>query len=64
MKDKDWRNLRLKENKTEQEELLLEFRYALVSISELVLSNAKIELTDTQALEEIKEILDNILYKL
>ncbi len=64
MKDKDWRNLRLKENKTEQEELLLEFRYALASISELVLSNAKIELTDTQALEEIKEILDNILYKL
>ena len=55
MKDKDWRNLRLKENKTEQEELLLEFRYALASISELVLSNAKIELTDTQALEEIKE---------
>ena len=64
MEDKDWRNLRLKENKTEQEELLLEFRYALVSISELVLSNAKIELTDSQALEEIKEILDNILYKL
>lgn len=64
MKDKDWRNLRLKENKTEQEELLLEFRYALASISELVLSNAKIELTDTQALDEIKEILDNILYKL
>ena len=64
MKDKDWRNLRLKENKTEQEELLLEFRYALASISELVLSNVKIELTDTQALEEIKEILDNILYKL
>lgn len=64
MKDKDWRNLRLKENKTEQEELLLEFRYTLASISELVLSNAKIELTDTQALEEIKEILDNILYKL
>ena len=64
MKDKDWRNLRLKENKTEQEELLLELRYTLASISELVLSNAKIELTDTQALEEIKEILDNILYKL
>lgn len=41
MKDKDWRNLRLKENKTEQEELLLEFRYTLASISELVLSNAK-----------------------
>lgn len=64
MNIKDWRNLRLKENKTEQEELLLEFRYALVSISEIILSDAKIELTDTQALEEIEEILDNILYKL
>ena len=64
MNIKDWRKLRLKENKTEQEELLLEFRYALASISEIILSDAKLELTDTQALEEIEEILDNILYKL
>lgn len=55
-------NLRKKENKTNEEIAFLEMYKTLFNISEVLVDESKWHLTSKQAIEKIKENLDNINY--
>ena len=55
MTTKDFREMRLKENKTEVEMSLLEHREKLININEIFVEYSKWHLNDKQALREIRK---------
>lgn len=56
----NWRQLRKKENKTKEDEILLEFRDSITIISETLVDNSKMHISDKECIEEIREILTKI----
>lgn len=54
---KFWRNLRNKENKTEEELLLLKLHESLAIVSEILVSYDKCHYSEGKAIEEIRNIL-------
>jgi hypothetical protein len=54
-----YRELKKKENKTELEWYFIRHYQAIVTISETIISNEKFNLSDKDAIEEIKEYLRN-----
>jgi hypothetical protein len=61
---KFWRQLRHKEDKTEEELLLLKMRETYTFISEALVSYSKCHCDSAEALEEIKKALSEISYEL
>ena len=51
------RHIRKKKEKTE-DEMILDYYYRLATISEILVSNSKWHLTDEEAIQEIRRILD------
>lgn len=58
---KYWRELRHKENKTEEEKLLLEARKTLSIICNLGVSLDKLEISKDGYIEEVRELVGNII---
>jgi hypothetical protein len=58
---KFWRNLRNKENKTEEEILLLKLKNTIGTISEILVSNSKLHCTDERALQDIKNNINKVI---
>lgn len=54
---KFWRNLRNKENKTEEELLLLKLHESVAIISEILVDYDKCHYSEGKAIEEIRNIL-------
>ncbi len=52
------RHIRKKKEKTEEDEMILDYYYRLATISEILVSNSKWHLTDEEAIQEIRRILD------
>lgn len=55
-----WRNLRLKENKTKEEQLLLDSRSVIANISEYLISYDKCHSNAENTLEKIREEISQI----
>lgn len=65
MEDKiNWRALRKKENKTKEEQLLVDLKDSLVNICEVLVSNSKCHKSDKETIDEIRNILGEVSYKL
>ena len=54
-----WYNLRHKPNKTEVDNLLLDYKRRLNIISEYLVSNSKCDISDENCIQEIREIINN-----
>ncbi|WP_160680755.1 hypothetical protein [Clostridium sp. C8-1-8] len=61
---KFWRNLRKKENKTDEEILLLKLRYTVMIIGEILVDNSKLHCTDEKALKDIRDSIDSVVNEL
>lgn len=61
---KFWRNLKKKEDKTEEEILLLKLRNTIANISETLVDNSKLHCSDARALEDIKTNIDKVINEL
>jgi len=61
---KYWRQLRHKENKTEEEKLLLKMRETYAFISETLVSYSKSHYDCEESLEEIRKAVGEISYEL
>lgn len=59
-----WYNLRHKESKTEQEELLLELRKTIGVISEILVNYDKGNYSEEGAIKDIGEVLGEVTHKL
>ena len=55
-------NIRHKENKTEEDELLLNYRRTLASISNILVSQSKGHIEDEYAIEKIRELTVDSIY--
>lgn len=64
MNYKDWYELRNKNDKTEQEKLLLELKKAIVIISEILVSYDKGNYSEEAVINEIRETINEITHKL
>lgn len=60
----NWRALRKKENKTKEEQLLLDLKDSLVDICEALVANSKSHKSDKETIDEIRTILGEVSYKL
>jgi len=54
-----YRELKKKENKTELEWYFIRHHQAIITISEIIISNEKFDLSDKDAVEEIRRYLKN-----
>lgn len=54
-----FREIRHKEQRTQTEELLLQYRKALATISEILVDESKMHISSEKALEKIHEVVSN-----
>lgn len=61
MDEINWVELRMKKSKTKEEQVLLKSRKTLAHISEILVSNSKFHISDSKALEQIRDYLNDVL---
>ena len=59
-----WRNLRKKDNKTEEEKLLLELRESIAIVSEILVDYDKCHYSEEKAIEQIRNTINEVTNKL
>lgn len=64
MNCKSWYKLRHKENKTEQEKLLLELRKVICAIVEIIVGYDKCNYSEGDAINKIRDILSEVIEKI
>lgn len=64
MNYKFWSNLRKKENKTEEEQLILKLHESVATISEILIGYDKCHYTEEKVIEDIRKTIDQVINEL